>query len=105
MLDPRLRRHLARQVDHWSRASARLRRLDDLAGPEAWARLEQYLGVSLRRHLAGVADRLAARGEALRARMAAVDSPGEMMDVRRELLGFRRQYLRAEKRASRKSDG
>lgn len=46
-----------RQVAHWTLAASRLK-LDDLASPEAWGRLERYLGVSLRRHLTGVIDRL-----------------------------------------------
>ena len=50
-----------RQVAHWTLAASRLK-LDDLASPEAWGHLEQYLGVSLRRHLTGVIDRLVAPG-------------------------------------------
>jgi hypothetical protein len=91
-----IRAHLARQADHWSRAAARLTRLDDLAGPEAWGRLEQYLGVSLRRHLAGVADRVVRRGEVLRSRLGAAESATDFVGVHRELLALRRQYLRAE---------
>ena len=69
MTDPfeAIRAQTERQVAHWSLAAARLA-LDDLAAPEAWSRLEQYLGVALRRHLQGVIDRL--RGSARRARHA-----------------------------------
>ena len=56
-----IRAQIERQVAHWSLAASRLA-LDDLAAPEAWSRLEQYLGVSLRRHLQGVIDRV--RGDA-----------------------------------------
>ena len=47
-----------RQIAHWTLAAARLD-LDDLAAHDAWSRLESYLGVSIRRHLTGVIDRLA----------------------------------------------
>src|SRR5262245_24271088 len=91
-----LRRHLARQVDHWTTAAVRLGRLEDLAGPGAWKNLEQYLGVALRDHLRGVVERTTRRGDALRAALAAADGERELEAVRRELLAFRRHYLRAE---------
>lgn len=91
-----LRRNLARQIDHWTSAAARLSRLDDLAGPDAWERLEQYLGLSLRRHLAGVVDRVVRRGELVRASVTSADNAREVAALRRQLLAFRRDYLRAE---------
>jgi hypothetical protein len=91
-----LRRHLSRQVDHWTNAAVRLGRLEDLAAPEAWKNLEQYLGVSLRDHLRGVVERTTRRGSALRAALAATEGERDLEAVRRELLAFRRQYLRAE---------
>jgi hypothetical protein len=91
-----LRHHLARQVGHWTTAALRLGRLEDLAGPEAWKNLEQYLGVALRDYLRGVVERTTRRGDALRAALAAADGERELEAVRRELLAFRRHYLRAE---------
>jgi hypothetical protein len=92
----RVRRHLARQVDHWTGAAARLARLEDLAGPESWGRLEQYLGVALRDHLRGVAERTTRRGELLRAALASAETDQDFAGVRRQLQAFRRLYLRAE---------
>jgi hypothetical protein len=91
-----LRRHLGRQVNHWTRAAARLARLDDIASADAWKQMEQYLGVALRGHLRGVAERAMRRGELLRAALLAADSERELVAVRRELIAFRRHYLRAE---------
>lgn len=91
-----LRRHLGRQVDHWTRAAARLARLDDIAGAGAWQQMEQYLGVAVRGHLRGVAERAMRRGELLRAALLAAESERELVAVRRELIAFRRHYLRAE---------
>ena len=91
-----LRPQLARQVAHWTAAARRLGTLEDLAAPEAWGRLEQYLGVSIRDHLRAVSRRLTHQGEALQAALAAAHGTREMLDVRRQLLAYRRQYLRAE---------
>jgi hypothetical protein len=90
-----VRTQLDRQVAHWVLASARLN-LDDLAAPEAWGRLEQYLGVALRRHLKGVIDRLRARADVLTALHRAAATPAALIEVRRRLLAFRRQFLRSE---------
>lgn len=84
-----------RQVAHWTLAVSRLK-LDDLASPEAWGRLERYLGVSLRRHLTGVIDRLQGEANALTAMQRAAQSPTAVADVRRKLLAYRQQYLRTE---------
>ena len=84
-----------RQVAHWSVAASRLN-LNDLAAPEAWSRLEQYLGVSLRRHLQGVIDRVREGADVLNAMSRAAHTPAALVALRRQLLAFRRQYLRAE---------
>jgi hypothetical protein len=91
-----VRRYLGRQVDHWTAAATRLGRLDDLAGPAAWGQLEQYLGVSVRDHLRKVVERLVRRGDSLRDALAAAESQHELALVRRQLMAFRRLYLRAE---------
>ena len=91
-----LRRHLARQVNHWTRAAGRLAQLDDIANAAAWKEMEQYLGVALRGHLRGVAERTMRRGELLRAALLAAESERDLAAVRRDLIAFRRHYLRAE---------
>ena len=90
-----IRAQTERQVAHWSLAASRLV-LDDLAAPDAWRRLEQYLGVSLRRHLQGVIDRVQRSAEVLTALSRSAQAPGELVELRRRLLAFRRQFLRAE---------
>ena len=84
-----------RQVAHWTLAADRLK-LDDIASREAWGRLEQYLGLSLQRHLAGVIDRLRSEARALTAMQRAALSPTALAEIRRRLLAFRRRYLRTE---------
>lgn len=97
MTDPVLaiRAQVERQVAHWSLAASRLV-LDDLAAPESWSRLEQYLGVSLRRHLQGVIDRVRSAADVLATMNRSAQTPGELVEVHRRLLAFRRQFLRAE---------
>jgi hypothetical protein len=90
-----IRAQTERQVAHWALAASRLA-LDDLAAPEAWGRLEQYLSVSLRRHLQGVIDRVRATAEVLSALSRSAQTPTELADLQRRLLAFRHQFLRAE---------
>jgi len=90
-----LRAQLERQVAHWVSAAGRLT-LEDLASQQAWGYLEQYLGVSLRRHLAGVVESLQAQARALEASMQAARSGTALLDTERQLQAFRRQYLRTE---------
>jgi len=90
-----IRAQTERQVAHWSLAASRLA-LDDLAAPEAWSYLEQYLGLSLRRHLQGVIDRLIRSADVLSSMNRSAQTPSEIVDLRRRLLAFRRQFLRAE---------
>ena len=84
-----------RQVAHWALAASRLD-LNELAAPEAWRRLEQYLGMSLRRHLQRVIDRLRERADVLTSMHRAAHSPTALVALQRELLAFRREFLRAE---------
>ena len=91
-----LKTQLARQVAHWNIAAASLQNLDDLAAPSAWAGLERYLGLSIRRHLAEVVGRLGRQAGQLRAALEAASSAAELAGVRRQLLAFRRLYVRAE---------
>lgn len=84
-----------RQVAHWALAAARFD-LDDLASREAWAQLEQYLGLSLRRHLQGSIDQLLSDARVLTTLQGEAETAQARSQVLRKLLAFRRQYLRTE---------
>jgi hypothetical protein len=86
----------ARQVAHWVLAASRLD-LDELASREAWSHLERYLGLSLRRHLQGVIDRLMADARVLGTLQREARSTTARAEVRRRLLAFQRRYLRTER--------
>lgn len=90
-----VRAQLARQVSHWVTAASRLDP-DDLASPEAWNRLERYLGLSIRQHLEGVIARLRAEGDVLAATLKAAESATALRELRQRLLTFRRKFMRAE---------
>ncbi|MDH5667659.1 MAG: hypothetical protein OEY86_06600 [Nitrospira sp.] len=87
---------LSRQVAHWATATASLGKLEDLASPAAWDGLERYLRVSVRQHLTAVIEQLTRRVRLLQAAFEAASSISEFEGVRRQLLAFRTQYLRAE---------
>jgi hypothetical protein len=90
------RPQVTRQVAHWSMAASRLRDLERLAAPGAWAGLERYLGVVLRRKLGEAIDRLQRQAEALQAQARAAETPAEVDAVARQLVIFRQRYLRVE---------
>lgn len=90
------RAQLVRQVHHWTNAVARLQNLDELATPEAWGRLERYLGTSLRQYLTSVIERLQRQAQLLQASSNAAEDNFALERLEHQLLAFRRQYLRAE---------
>ena len=96
-LDPRpaAAAQIERQVAHWVCAAHRLS-LDDLASRESWGHLEEYLGISLRKHLGGVIDRLHAEAAALEALLRAARGRPALVEVHRKLAAFRHKYLRTE---------
>ena len=91
----RERSQLARQVHHWVTAASRLDP-DDLASPDAWSRLERYLGLALRKHLDGVIARLRRDAELLTATLRAAEGATGLHELQQRLLAFRRRFMRAE---------
>jgi hypothetical protein len=89
------RSQLARQVHHWVTAASRLDP-DDLASPDAWNRLERYLGLALRKHLDGVIGRLRRDADLLAATLRAAESAPALGELQQRLLAFRRRFMRAE---------
>ncbi|MEV0386035.1 hypothetical protein [Nonomuraea sp. NPDC050643] len=90
------RTQVARQVAHWAAAARSLRDLDEMASAQAWAGLESYLGLAIRRHLTGVVDRLLGEAATLKAELAAAETAAALELVQRHVLAFTRRYLRAE---------
>jgi hypothetical protein len=91
-----IRAQLCRQVAHWAAATQRLQRPADLASDGAWANLERYLGLTIRRHLTASVERLQHQAATLKASFDAAASLAELEAVRKRLLDFRRRYLRTE---------
>lgn len=88
-----LRTQLAAEIAHWRHAAAGLSDLDVIASPAAWAGLEQYLSVQVRRRLETVATSLQLEAAAV---ATALQSGLELGAVRRQVLRLRQRYLQAE---------
>jgi hypothetical protein len=94
--DHKIRLQLIRQVNHWVNAASRLRNLDELASSEAWANLENYLGLSIQRYLMYVIEELNREAVLLKSAIEAANSDKAFLIVRRQLYNFRNRYSRVE---------
>jgi hypothetical protein len=95
-LNTAIRLQLRRQVEHWTAAASRLADADELAPAAAWRQLELYLDLTVRRELAGSAERLSKHAALLTSALSAASSLVELEAVNRLLLQFRHRYLRTE---------
>lgn len=89
-----MERHLLRQIDHWRSAVHRLRELDAVAAPTAWAQLEGYTGIALRARLNGTLRALEATADGLHRQVRSGNIPPEQLYPRVQAL--RQDYLRTE---------
>ncbi|MGI5292773.1 hypothetical protein ACQEVF_57010 [Nonomuraea polychroma] len=92
MTDP-ARHQLTTELAHWRAAIANLADLSAVAAPEAWAQLEDYMRLQLRRRLLASISALAAEGAGLAAAVA-TDQP--LNACRSALLRLRQRYLAVE---------
>ena len=92
-----VRIQVARQVAHWRAAVVALDDLDNFASPEAWSRLERYLGQSLRANLCERRRTPAAVKVTCWPPSCAPPRPADELElVRRHVVRFRRRFLRVE---------
>jgi hypothetical protein len=91
-----LRSQLNRQLAHWRAAVTTIDDADNFASPEAWARVEQYLNVELRKQLQGAVARLRAEVNGLAAQLASAQTVEQLQLVRVRLLAVRRFYVAVE---------
>ena len=91
-----LRRQVSRQVVHWMTAADALSNLEQTASAGAWAHLERYLGVALRKCLAEATEQLRREGDVLRARLRAASTPADLRALQRAVVAFRDRYLQTE---------
>ncbi len=92
----RSKQQAARQVAHWTQAAFRLEKLDELAAPEAWKGMEQYLDTALRSSLSATIQRLRQHASHLQRQMDAANGPEHLRAVKEGLDRFRRRYLKVE---------
>lgn len=91
-----LKLQLHRQINHWEMASAELSNLEQSASPQAWASLETYVGVSLRRSLYDAVLQLNKESKVVRAMFEASRSINDLDSVWRQLISYRDRYLKTE---------
>jgi hypothetical protein len=94
-LEP-MRSQLERQVAHWRAATVTLDDADNFASRAAWASLENYLGLAIRRQLKAAVDRVALEISGLRAQLASARRHDELEAVRLRLIAFRRRFVQTE---------
>jgi hypothetical protein len=91
-----LRAQVLRQINHWEGAAERLDDFEATASPEAWASLEQYVGVTLRGGLKQAREQLKREGGAVRAGFNAARTHAELERVADHVAMFRKRYLQTE---------
>ena len=90
------RNQLERQLSHWELASAELGNLAHTASPQAWASLERYVGVALRKNLKEAVDQLCKEAQVIRAMFRAGRTMQDLDRICGEIVAFRSRYLRTE---------
>jgi hypothetical protein len=88
-----LRAQLASEIAHWRQAAGALSDLDIVASPSAWAGLEQYLSIQVRRRLEAIATSIQLEGAQV---AGALERGSDLAEVRRQVLRLRTRYFQAE---------
>jgi hypothetical protein len=91
-----LRAQLTRQLAHWNAAIVTIDDIDNFAAPEAWARVERYLNVAIRKHLTVTVAQLRSEANGLSAQLAAAETMAQLQLVSERLLAFRVRYVGVE---------
>lgn len=91
-----LRTQLARQVAHWRAATITIDDTDNFASAQAWAGVESYLNIGLRRSLQGTVTRVRTEIEGLAAQFAVAQTMDQLRLVRNRLIKFRNMYAAVE---------
>lgn len=91
-----LHRQLIRQAEHWVLASQRLRNLDGMASPNAWAGMESYLNVTVKNSLLKTIDKLIAESESLKTKIYTAKNKEGFEQAMGNLEKLRKQYFKIE---------
>jgi hypothetical protein len=91
-----LRTQLSRQVAHWSAAVVTVDDADNFASAQAWASVESYMRLELRKRLQGSVNTLRLEVNGLAAQLATALSLDQLRLVRTRLLDVRRRYIQVE---------
>lgn len=91
-----LRTQLSRQIAHWSAAVVTIDDADNFASGQAWALVETYMRLELRKRLQGAVNALRLEVNGLAAQFASAQTLEQLRLVRTRLLGVRRRYVQVE---------
>ena len=91
-----LRTQLSRQVAHWSAAVVTVDDADNFASAQAWASVESYMRLELRKRLQSSINTLRLEVNGLAAQLATAQSLEQLRLVRTRLLDVRRRYIQVE---------
>lgn len=91
-----LRQQLVRQLAHWRAAVVTIDDIDNFAATEAWARIEDYLQLAIRRHLAATVSRVRMEANGLQVQLNAARNIEQLEQVRARLIAFRKLYTAVE---------
>jgi hypothetical protein len=95
-VSPGLLSQVLRQLNHWEGAAERLDDFEATASPEAWASLENYVGVALRSGLKHARDQLRREAIAVRAAFNAVHARSQLELIADQVALLRRRYMQTE---------
>lgn len=87
---------VARQLGHWTQASSRLSKLEELASPAAWRGLEHYLNVKLKSNLQQGLSRLQDNALVLQQQLHGATSVTQLKELQLQLDVFKKKYLQTE---------
>jgi hypothetical protein len=91
-----LRTQLSRQVAHWTAAVVTVDNADNFASAQAWASVERYMRLELRKRLQNSVNALRLEVNGLAAQLAAAQTLEQLRLVHTRLLDVRRRYIQVE---------
>lgn len=87
---------VARQLGHWSQATSRLSKLDDLAASSAWNGLDEYLDITLKSSLQKGLSTLEQKSIMLQQKLHAISSVEDLKLFQLKVDTFKTNYLQTE---------
>lgn len=91
-----IHQQVARQLGHWTQATLRLSKLEELASPNAWNGLEQYLNITLKSSLNEGLSKLQQHAASLQQQLHTLTAVHELKALQIQVDTFKKKYLQTE---------